>query len=60
MSQHKDTFTEKVNNSIESIKSDYKDAVTNLNYAINNLKYECKTVNKKNYRIDIDYLKVKV
>ena len=60
MSQHKDTFTEKVNNSIESIKSDYKAAVNNLNHAINNLKYECKTVNKKNYRIDIDYLKVKV
>ena len=59
MSTHKDTFKENINNSIESTKSNDKQAVTNLGYAINNVKYECVTPNIRSYRSSIEYLKIK-
>ena len=60
MSNHKDTFIESINNAAEKVKNDYKQAATNLGYAINNVKYECVTPKITSYRSSIEYLKVKV
>lgn len=59
MSTNKDTFRESVNNSIDRIKNEYQSAANDLNYAINNVKYEMKTPNIRSYRSSIEGLKMK-
>lgn len=59
MSSNKDTFRESVNSAIDRIKNEYQNAANDLNYAINNVKYEMKTPNIRSYRSSIESLKVK-
>ena len=59
MSTNKDSFRSDINDSVERVKNDYRQAVTNLEYAIKDVGYEMREPDIGSYRHSIEQLRIR-